>query len=748
MAEKEKPAAGTAGRGGEAGPGGGSAYPHYTTAVRDVNHQNGAGDNYLKSALALQARGLAAIPLRGKVPLGHGWQKRRLTPAELRRAFAAKGVTGVGVVCGALSGNLVILDFDGEGWQDAYEHFCASWPEFGDTVTVITGSGKRHIWLSCPDLPADFTRRSFRRRDAVIELRGNRCQCAVPPSLHPSGGRYRWAAIEAELREVAFHDLIGWLSEWGAPEGVVAGGGGQGRRLAPPLPKVIHEGERNACLTSLAGTMRRRGASEAAITAALRAEAAARCDPPLDEGEVERIAHSIAKYDPAPQDPDADQKDYGHALVLSRLFENRYRWAAHLGAWMRWDGRVWSQVPEELVAKEASDALRAEYASQAAASTDKSTIEHLAKRTQETCLYARIKGALNFFKGFDNVLTKPEAWDAHPWLLNVLNGEIDLHTGQLRPHEPAHLLTKLAPVEHDPTGGNGAWESHLERFLPDPDVRRQVQRDLGRSLVGVTGKETLSLWYGTGANGKSTTVRALQAVLGDYAAKAAPNLLVASKYERHPTEIADLAGRRLVFSIEIADGKKLAEELVKELTGGDRLKGRFMRQDFFEFDQSFTLTLIVNHKPIITGTDDGIWRRIRLIPWTYRIPDDERRPQDLVLAELVADGSAILNWLLAGLQDWQANHYWVAPTVAAATEEYRAEQDVLGGFIFDCCELKERATVEVGALYDAYTEWAEQVGEEPINKRWFGKLLRERGLSQKREAGGARTRKWVGIRLL
>ena len=161
--------------------------------------------------------------------------------------------------------------------------------------------------------------------------------------------------------------------------------------------------------------------------------------------------------------------------------------------------------------------------------------------------------------------------------------------------------------------------------------------------------------------------------------QAVRNLLVASKQERHPTEIADLAGARLVFADEIERGKRLDEALVKELTGGGRKKARFMRCDNFEFEQTFTIFFSVNHCPEITGSDRGIWRRIRLVPWSVEIP--EQRPQEEVVAELVADGAWMLRWMVAGFADWQADHHWVAAEVRTATEAYQAEQDRLGGFL-------------------------------------------------------------------
>ncbi len=316
----------------------------------------------------------------------------------------------------------------------------------------------------------------------------------------------------------------------------------------------------------------------------------------------------------------------------------------------------------------------------------------------------------------------------------------------LSQHDPDRLMTKIAQVNYDPDAQGPLWEAHLRRFLPNENIRRQVQRDLGVALVGVTLEEMLPIWYGTGANGKSTTAKVIQKVLGDYAGVAAPNLLIQTKYERHPTEIADLAGLRIVFSSEIGAGKKLDEELVKRLTGGDLQKARFMRQNFFSFPQTFSIFLLTNHHPLISGTDAAIWRRVRLIPWTVQIPEEERLPQDVVVERLFAEGSAILNWMLAGLADWKRDRHWIAPEVRAATAAYRAEQDRLGAFLEDACEQAPHYTVPVGTLYEAYAAWCAEHGEEALGKTAFGNRLREAGKTSKK-TGHENVTTWFGLRL-
>src|SRR5919107_5291637 len=265
--------------------------------------------------------------------------------------------------------------------------------------------------------------------------------------------------------------------------------------------------------------------------------------------------------------------------------------------------------------------------------------------------------------------------DASPDLLNVLNGTIDLRTGELRPHRREDLITKMAPVEYDPNSPVPAWAATLERVLPSPDLRAFFKKLCGYAISGETSEHLLPVLYGTGANGKSTVLSTLLAAAGDYGMQAAPDLLVAKK-GAHPTEVADLFGMRLVASIEVEDGRRLAESLVKQLTGGDKVRARRMRQDFWQFEPTHKVFMAVNHKPEVRGTDTAIWRRIRLIPFTETIPPGE---QDKKLPEkLRAELFGILAWCVEGCLEWQREGLQAPEEVRRATGQYRSEMDVIG----------------------------------------------------------------------
>jgi len=510
------------------------------------------------------------------------------------------------------------------------------------------------------------------------------------------------------------------------------------------LPEVIREGERNNVLTSYAGTLRSRGFKEDHILEVLLETNRERCCPPLPENEVYEIAKSISKYRPGGNLPSV-KRVAEQAETLEQLWSGKYRWAKHKGSWMKWTGTHWVEIHDSIAIREASKALRDFYARQMEKVTSEALAAKLVNLMDKACTIQELKNILTYAQSAPGIHTNSWDWDKDGYILNVNNGTIDLRTGTFRPHDPNDLCTHLAPVDYDSTAVGRAWEEHIRYAIPDADTRRQLQRDLGVSLIGGTLQEALPIWYGQGANGKSTTARVLQAVLGSYAGTAAPNLLIQKRFAQHPTELADLKGKRLIFTTEVGYGDRLDEVRVKQLTGGDPIKARFMNQNFFEFQRTWTIFLLCNQKPTIIGNDHGIWRRIQLIPWTVIRPFNEQEPQDIIVSRLLEEAPAILRWLLDGLADWYDNRHWIAEKVSAATQEYQSEQDTVTEFIGDCCKKDPDGTVTMKRMYEAYVEWCDLQGYTPLTKRHFENRLSNYGFGKKRGTGGVKH--WVGYTL-
>lgn len=339
---------------------------------------------------------------------------------------------------------------------------------------------------------------------------------------------------------------------------------------------------------------------------------------------------------------------------------------------------------------------------------------------------------------------RSEMVDADPLLLACTNGALDLRTGKLRPHKRTDFCTQTCAVAYNENARAPNWERFvLEVFQGDAELVEWVQRFLGYALTGLTTEHMLVVAHGNGSNGKTTLFECIRQMLGSYGKTAAPGLLVARRGERHPTEILDLRGARLVCSSETGEGGRLAEDLVKQLTGGDGLKGRAMRQDFIDFAPTFKLVLFTNHRPLITGQDNGIWRRIRLVPFMATFEGD-RKDKNLP-GKLKAEWPGIMRWCVEGLMRWQSEGFNHCHAIEAASNQYRDESDLLGQFIADECVQGPGFTEASGELYRIYSEWCKDNGVQPLAKRTLGLRMEERGYQQHRGTGGVR--RWQGLKL-
>src|SRR5215216_1249687 len=689
-------------------------------------------------AVEYHRRGWSPIPIkpRSKEP-----NLRELRPYLTRKAtqeeLGAWSWPGVGIVTGPVS-DVLLLDVDSpEGEAELQKH--------GHPVTpmVRTAGGGLHLYFKHPKQHV----RTGIRVAPGLDVKASGGYAVAPPSVGPNGRAYEWIISPEEAELANPPEWLMSLLERKRPKG--------------PAPKVgerIPSGQRNIALARLAGTMRRPGMSETAILAALLEENERRCQPPLPRAEVEKIATSIARYEPASEvsevarislngngvaqpTPEYNLTDLGNTRRLIHRHGRNLRYCWLWRKWLVWDGKRWVKDDTGEVYRLAKETVSSIYQEAAAVPNDEARKE-LGKHATRSEAGARIKEMVDLARS--DVPVMPDELDASPDLLNTESGTIDLRTGELREHRREDLITKIAPTKYRPDAAAPTWEAFLERVLPGEDLRAFVQRAVGYSTTGDTSEQCMFINHGGGANGKSTFQEAIAAALGDYAMRAPTEMLLAKRTDGVPNDVARLKGARFVSASETEEGRRLAESRIKDLTGQDTVTARFMKAEWFDFAPTHKLWLSTNHKPEIRGTDVAIWRRIRLVPWTVTIPPAEQ-DKKLPIA-LRHELAGILAWVVRGCLQWWCEGLQAPDEVHKATGEYRAEMDVLAGFLAECCELDTGHWEYAKDLYECYKRWCDENGERPEPQRKFGGRLGERGFQ--RDRGGSRGAGiWRGVRL-
>jgi len=435
--------------------------------------------------------------------------------------------------------------------------------------------------------------------------------------------------------------------------------------------------------------------------------------------------------------------DLGNAERLVAVHGRDLRYAPGLG-WFAWDGRRWRRDVDGEPIRRMKNVVRTMYR-QAADADDDDTRAKLAKWAAASSSEGRIRAAVSLAETEREVVVQAGELDANPWLFNCANGAVDLGTGELREHHRDDLLTKLSPAVYKPDARSDLWEQSLERTTgSDIELARFLQRAVGYCLTGHTSEEKLFFTHGPTATGKSTLLEAIKTVLGDYASTADFETFL----KRHGdagvrNDIARLAGARLVISIEVDNGKALAEGLLKLLTGGDTVTARFLYHEVFEFMPEFKLWLCANERPRVNAADAAIWRRILQIPFLCQIPEGER--DERVKLRLRSDPeihSAILAWAVQGCLEWQRIGLAVPDAVRDYTAEYRLENDPLRDWLADCCQLDPGEWTPSRTLRDSYETWCSENGEKPVTGKRLAALLKDQGFIEHRTTSA---RGWLGL---
>lgn len=431
--------------------------------------------------------------------------------------------------------------------------------------------------------------------------------------------------------------------------------------------------------------------------------------------------------------------DTGNAERFTDTFQNSMKYSYISKTWYYYDSRKWCLDNTGCVRRMADDTveeMQHDLKSYVENSKEVEDDEEMEKQFLKHIKYSRSSKAKSaMVKETEHRLpVLPEQMDRHPGLLNTLNGTVNLKTGELMAHDHDRLISKMACVEYTDKIDYPLWDKFLnDIFSGDGEVIRYIQKAVGYSLTGSTQEQCAFFCYGTGRNGKSTFIDTIAGILGDYAVNVQPEtLMVKNQAGGANSDIARLKGARFVTSVEPNEGMRLNEGLIKQLTGGDRVTARFQYGSEFEFTPEFKLWMGTNHKPIIRGTDTGIWRRVHLIPFTVQIPED--KVDKKLKYKLKAELPAILKWAVDGCLLWQKEGLEKPKAVEDAVKEYRNEMDVISAFLETCC-IVGMGEEKAGVLYQAYSKWAEENNEYRMSSRKFGIELGKQFEKMKKMSG-------------
>ncbi|MGO9120492.1 MAG: phage/plasmid primase, P4 family [Desulfomonilaceae bacterium] len=708
----------------------------------------------LAAALNYASLGLRVFPIHGinrtgsctcgkpdcKKPGKHPHIKDNLQAAtadseQITKWWSKWPTANIGIATGPASG-VFVLDQDGSEGEAALNALEQTHGPLAVTWRSETGRGQ-HVYFLYPEGTA--IKSSSGKIGTGLDIRGAKASVVAPPSRHHSGRRYEWIA-SPESAPLA--DAPEWLiqaatdDERPANHSTVA----SNQDLAQVLNGLPH-GQRDDSINRYVWSRLGRGMSVDEVKV-LVLEAAKNCNPPLDEAEaLEKVDRALAKLK---HEQNFNLTDMGNAQRLANLFGNRIHFSKHLG-WLVYDGRRWAADNESRVQWFAKETVRQLYA-EASLEADEDRRKALAALAMKCESASRIAAMVQLLPSEPGISVTHEMFDRDKMLLNVANGTLDLHSGQLRAHSPSDLITKLALVEYNPEAKCEGWEKFLLEIMDgNHELVSFLQRLLGYGLTGETKEQVWIFLWGKGENGKGTLLAAVANVLGDYAVNTPAETFLETSGGSIRNDLARLRGARLVTASEPM-GKKFDPAVLKSFTGQDPITARFLHREFFEYLPEGKLFFSANHRPDIRDTSHGFWRRVILVPFNRVFSGAEK--DDSLRERLQAEASGILNWLIQGCLDWQASGLNAPEDIRLAVADYRSETDVLADFLDSCCETGPGQTVTVKDLFDSYKTYCEDKSvRKALSKQKFNEDLLARPYIKRDRIGIARIHTWIGIGL-
>lgn len=710
-----------------------------------------------EAVLQLAAMGLRVHPLlkRNKVPIVKQWQTKATTDeVQIRKWHAINIDCNWGVATGVESG-VFVIDIDPKAGGDK------SWAKLikvhgaVDTPTVITGTGGRHIYFKYPSKL--IVRNSASKVGKGIDVRGDNGQVVVPFSIHPNGTAYQWEKNKSPF-DLPFAKAPKWLIDILKQNSDIPDAGTIGDKML--------KGTRNDAIYSQALSLAERGTDRDFTIATMKQWCKTTGETDITDDEIEMTVASAYKYAESRKaskvTTEIELTDKGNADRMIALAGNKMKYVIPIG-WHIWDGKCWQPDMEELstqnIAVEAALALEAEIREEIGRTTDRGRANVLYKMmnfAMNSRNIGKVKAAVDSARYNPAVFALQSSMDddRSTYLLNVANGVLDLRTGELKPHDPNLLLTKVSPTAYNPKAKCPHFLQTMKyAFNGDKEMIAYMQRALGYSISGSLNEQCFFICYGpAGANGKSTILEAVHMVLGEgiYAKTSSAETITSSKNGTSSTTQSSLASLRKIRFVSVNEFSASAtvdEELMKRLTGGDSIEARFLYKEVFTYMPSFKIWIRANNEPIVRDTGDAFWRRLKKIPFEYQIPKEKRKGSTEMKDILAKEAEGILAWMVQGFQDWYKNGLQEPQKVIKAGAEYRNDSDIFAQFIEDNIIIDANEHVERRKLYRIFVEWCNEQGIRYVmtNKRFSNGMAEK--LNQHKQLKHAGIPVWKGIKL-
>ena len=505
----------------------------------------------------------------------------------------------------------------------------------------------------------------------------------------------------------------------------------------------VKQGGRNESVFRHARELRQRGILVVEARALLRQFNLERCDPPLPESEVETCLNSAWRYAPS-----YEMNELGNAKRFVAMVDGDVRYVIELKKFVTWNGSRWFYDESSLVClahmKESNHRIWEEIASTTDSDKQKA-MSRFATSSQNT---NRLKLALESVKSEPGIAISVHEFDSDPFLVGVLNGVIDLKRGEFRESRREDFVTKSLDCEYWSGSSAPLWERFLDEVMShDRDLIEYLQRIVGYCLTGDTSEQVLFFAHGSGANGKSVFLETIKALLGDYGRNLRTEvLMVRSRSGGASEDEARLHGARYVTVNETSEGSRFNDSMIKDLTGGDTITARYLYQGSFEYRPTYKIVIRGNNRPAFGGSDGGMARRIRMIPFDRVVPESKR---DARLPEKLRDElSGILNWALEGCLSWQRLGLVEPEAAAQATSGYVQEMDTVGNFLSEVCSQNPAYFESASLLRKSFSTWCDSNGVDGMSWKLVSETLKQRGFRQGRQrVKGKITRGWYGLKI-